>query len=451
MEFKSLQFPKGFLWGSAASAHQTEGGNNNDWSEWEKIPGKIRDGSNSSIACDHYHRYEEDFDLAKEYGHQVHRFSVEWSRIEPQHNMWNEKELLHYRDVVRALIDRGIRPMVTLHHFTNPIWFRDVGGWLNPDSPEIFGAYCKRVAETLCEYDIIWNTINEPMVLVSMGYLYGEFPPGIKDYGRAVTAAKRLAMAHGKAATEIRNVYESRGMKQPLIAPVISVSYFMPADPTNKDDVELVKLLDWLYNHAWISAVIKGRIPDLEVAEDVWPEYGPMRKSVDFIGINYYSRMLVSSKLDFFAGQMPPKDPKLERCEGLDWEVYPKGYYQVLKSFWERYRMPIFLTENGIGTQNDNLRCRYILMHLQQVHRCIQEGVDIRGYLVWSLTDNFEWAQGFSSHFGLIEIDYQTQKRIPRESAALFKEIIKNNGLTKDMQAKYLKKTDVLQYELSGW
>ena len=149
MKYRDLKFPEGFLWGSAASSHQTEGGNHNNWSEWEKIPGKIKDGTNSSVACDHYNRYEEDFDLAKELGHQVHRFSIEWSRIEPKQGQWNEKEIEHYKAVVKALLDRGIKPMVTLHHFTNPIWFRDIDSWLNPESPEIFAPYCKKVAEAV--------------------------------------------------------------------------------------------------------------------------------------------------------------------------------------------------------------------------------------------------------------------------------------------------------------
>lgn len=435
MTFKDLHFPNGFLWGSAASAHQTEGHNNNDWTEWERLPGKIRDGITSEIACDHYNRYEEDFALAKSLGHQVHRFSVEWSRIEPSQGHWDPKELEHYRKVVEALLARDIQPMVTLHHFTNPLWFSNQDAWLNPESPELFAPYCRKMAELLCDYDIIWNTINEPMVVAVAGYLFGEFPPGMHDYGKALTVAKHLLMAHGQAATQIREVYEERGLEQPQIAPVVSVSYFMPADSSNEDDIELAQYYNELYNHIWTRGAVTGTLP--EPLGDGSP-YAPLQQSTDFIGLNYYSRILVSSEVDFLAGEEPPKDPNLERCEGLDWEVFPEGYYHVLKEFWERYSVPIFLTENGIGTSDDSLRCRYILQHLQQVHRAISEGVDIRGYLVWSLTDNFEWAHGYSSHFGLVEVDYQTLRRQPRESAYMFREIIENNGISAELQSKYL-------------
>ncbi len=435
MTFHDLIFPDGFLWGSAASAHQTEGGTYNDWTEWEKIPGRIKDGSNASIACDHYNRYEEDFDLAKKLGHQVHRFSIEWSRIEPSQGKWNATEIAHYEHVVQALVSRGIRPMVTLHHFTNPLWFWDNGGWLNADSPHIFAGYVRKIVEALAEYNIIWNTINEPLVLATLGYLFGEFPPGYRDFDKALTVARHLLMAHGLAASQICRTYEERGLDRPEIAPVISATYFMPADPSNPEDIELAQYLDEVYNHAWIRGAITATLPE-PIGNG--SKYVPLQRSVDFIGLNYYSRMLVSSELDFLAGEMPPKDPNLERCEGLDWEVYPEGYYHIIKSMWERYHTPIFLTENGIGTLDDMLRCRYILTHLQQVHRAISEGVDIRGYLVWSLTDNFEWTYGFGSHFGLVAIDHQTLQRTPRESALMFHEIVTNNGLTAELQERFL-------------
>jgi beta-glucosidase len=436
MGYRDLEFPKSFLWGSAAAAHQTEGGNFNNWTEWEKIPGKRIDGSESSIACEHYNRDEEDFDLAKELGHQVHRFSIEWSRIEPEQDKWNEDEIDHYRSILQALIDRDIQPMVTLHHFTEPVWFRDIGSWLNPKSPEMFAPYCRKIAESFSDFDIIWNTINEPMVVTTMGYVFGEFPPEERDFGKGLTVAKHLLMGHGQAATQLRQVYDEIGKAQPQIAPVISVSHFMPADPENGDDLELVEYLDEIYNHIWIRGAIEGILP--EPAGD-GGRYPPLDDSVDFIGLNYYSRMVVSSELDFMAGEMPPKDSELERCEGLDWEVYPEGYYQVLRSFGDKYDKPIFLTENGIGTSDDAVRQRYIINHLQEVHRAIQEGVEILGYLVWSLTDNFEWAQGFSSHFGLVEIDYDSLERKPKESAYMFREIIEENALTKEIQEKYLR------------
>jgi beta-glucosidase len=323
--------------------------------------------------------------------------------------------------------------MITLHHFTNPLWFRDMDAWLNPESPEIFAPYSRKIAEALSEYDVIWNTINEPMVVVAMGYLFGNFPPEIRDYGKAITAAKHLLMTHGQASVQIREVYDELGIPQPQIAPVLSMSHFEPYNPENEEDIELAAYYDNLYNHQWLEGVMTSSLP-----MDEGQSYKPLDNSADFIGVNYYSRVRVSSELDFLAGEEPPKDPNLERCEGLDWEMYPEGYYPTIKTVWNHWKTPIFLTENGIGATDDSLKRRYLLTHLQQVHRAIQDGMDIRGYLIWSLTDNFEWAEGFSSHFGLVEINYDTQERIPRESAYMFRDIIENNGLLAEMQEKHL-------------
>ncbi len=434
MEYKDLIFPAGFKWGTASSAHQSEGGNHNDWSEWEQVQGNVKDGTDSQVACDHYNRYEEDFDLMKEFGHQVHRFSIEWSRIEPSPERWDERELEHYRRVIQALLVRGIQPMLTLHHFTNPIWFRDLGSWLNPEAPEIFGRYVGKLVSELKDFDIIWNTINEPMVISAMGYLFGEFPPQRKDFGDAQVVSRHLLMAHGQAAEAIRETYEESGKNHPLIAPVMSVSHFMPEDPDDPDDVELATYLDELYNHMWIKGAITGKVIDAEGNE---MRYEALENSVDFIGMNYYSRQVVSSRMDFLNGEMPEKTIA-ERCDGLDWEVFPDGYYPLIKTFWERYGKPLWMTENGIGTMDDSLKCRYIISHLQQVYNAIQDGVDIWGYLVWTWVTNFEWAQGFMSDFGLVGMEPSTLQRIPRESAYLLKDIIEHNGITKEIQQRFL-------------
>ena len=433
--FRTLKFPEGFLWGSAASAHQTEGGNYNSWTEWEKIPGKISDGTNSRISCDHYNRYEEDFDLAKRLGHQVHRFSIEWSRIEPKQGKWNDSEIEHYRKVVQALVDRGIQPMITLHHFTEPVWFDKMDSWLNPDAPEIFAPFCRKVAESLSNFNIIWNTINEPLEVVRLGYLIGVHPPGIQDFGKAMTVAKHILMAHGQAATQIRQIYDEQGKKQPLVFPVMSVTYVEPRDPENKDDVKLAQYLDYLYNQAWIEGAITGRIPEPAGNGE---SYELLKDSVDMIGMNYYNRTIASSEVDYFAGEEVHEEPNLPRCEGLNWVVYPEGYYHIIKAFWKRWQKPIFLTENGIGTVDDALKRRFIIQHLQRIHKVIKEGADIRGYLYWSLTDNFEWAVGYSSHFGLIEIDYETLERRPRESAYMYRDIITSNEISEEIQEKHL-------------
>lgn len=425
----SLKFPEGFMWGCAISAHQVEGNNtNNDWWLWEQ---QGHTAEPSGRACDHYNLYEKDFDLAKELKIQVLRFSIEWSRIEPKENAWNEKEVEHYRKVLEALHERGITPMVTLHHFTNPIWFAEKGAWLNPDSPQIFERYVRHIVEKLGDLIEYYNTINEPMVVATMGYYFGVFPPGEKDLAKALIVARNLLLAHARAYHAIHEVAREFGFKKPKVAIVKNIIIFEPLNPEARGDVSEAQMRDLYFNRAFLDSIARGEIvPPFGNNEPV--DY--LKSTWDFIGLNYYTRMLCSPSV-----QISESGPVPEGAEITDmgWEVYPEGIYRALMML-KRYGKGVVITENGIATRDDEQRCRFIVRHLAQVHRAIKEGVDVRGYLYWSLIDNFEWNHGFSKRFGLIEVDYNTMERKPRPSAYMFRRIIEYNGVPEDLLKKYL-------------
>ncbi|MGQ9722689.1 MAG: glycoside hydrolase family 1 protein [Candidatus Jordarchaeum sp.] len=432
--YQDIEFPKGFLWGAATSAHQVEGNNtNNQWWAWEQEGGHINDGSISGRACDHYNLYEKDFDLIKQLGHNTHRFSIEWSRIEPKEGKWSKKEIDHYRQVIQALNDRDITPMVTLHHFTDPIWLAEKGGWLNPKVVELFERYTRKVVESLGDLIPFYNTINEPVWVAYASYGLGVHPPCHNDMNEFYTAGKHFLMAHGKCYRAIHETVKDMGFKiKPQVGIVKQMMYYDPVDPNVKEDVEEAERMDELTNRWFLEGIHTGIIrkpfgkgEELEYLKDSW----------DIIGVNYYTRSQISPRLN---------DPKVlelmlsRRGESTDmYEVYPEGFYKQLMSV-KKYGKPVYVTENGIATKDDKQRCRYILIHLREVHKAIRDGLDLRGFMYWSLMDNFEWSLGYSMRFGLIEIDYETLERKPRPSAYLYRDIIKSNKITAQQFEKYL-------------
>jgi len=419
-----LVFPDGFLWGCAVSAHQVEGGNtNNNWWQWEQ-QGKILDGSKSGMACDHYNRYEEDFDIAASLKLNVFRTSIEWSRIEPKQGTINMKEVEHYRNVILALRRRGIKPMITLHHFTNPIWFDEQGGWLNPKSPEIFESFVRKVVEHLGDLIPFYNTINEPMIVATMSYLFGVFPPGERSLEKCLVAARNLALAHGRAYVTIHETCKELGYPKPQVAPVKQIPHFEPRDPSSTDDVEEARRRDWFFNGCFLEAVDTGVLqPPLGNGEKI----DHLESSWDFIGVNYYSRTLCTPQGEVFPLPFTGVPEGVEISD-YGWEVYPDGLREVLLSL-KKYGKPVVVTENGIATRNDEQRCRYIVRHLRAVHEAISREVDVKGYIYWSLMDNFEWVLGYQMKFGLVEVDFETMERRLRSSASLYREIIEANAL----------------------
>lgn len=422
-----IRFPAGFYWGCATSSHQVEGNcRNNQWWAWEQEGGHIRDGTVSGIACDHYNRFEEDFSLARELGHNAHRLSIEWSRIEPEEGRWDEREVDHYRRVVESLHRQALTPFVTLHHFTNPLWFEEQGGWLNPRAPELIARYAGFMARALGDAVPFWLTINEPMVVAGIGYIAGLHPPCQRDAALGMQAARHLLLAHGRMYQAI----QESAPHSPQIGPVLNMTYVEPASHS-EEDRQAAELFDRFWNGYFADGIATGTVgPPVGTGEEV----PGLKGSWDLIGLNYYSRIRIRrGPPPMGIDQVPP--PGAETST-MGWEVFPEGFYHCLKRLGA-YGRPVYITENGIGTDDDEQRCRYIVRHLQQVHRALAEGVDVRAYLHWTFTDNFEWAEGFRQKFGLIAMEEGTLNRLPKPSAYLFRDIARANGVPGELLARY--------------
>ena len=387
---KTFKFPKGFLWGSATSAYQVEGGINNcNWSDFK----------NAGVACDHYNRYKEDFDLLKKLNQNAYRLSIEWSRIEPKEGEFNEKEIEHYRKVLSALKEREIVSFVTLYHFTVPLWFEKKGGWLNCKSSEYFGRYVKEMVGSLEGYVDFWTTINEPLILASNSYFTGEWPPREKSFLKTIKVVKKLIQAHKKAYNVIH-----QAKREAKVSIAKSNIFF---EPHHKKVA--TKLLVKEANHFWNEYFLNS-----------------IKKELDFIGLNYYFHHRLKFSLSHPRNWVGYNDNK--KVTDIGWEIYPEGIYRVLKDL-RKYDLPVYITENGLADAQDKFRRDFIRDHLCWIHKAIEEGIDIRGYFYWSLIDNFEWAKGYTPRFGLVEIDYNTLERKPRSSASYYARICKDNSL----------------------
>lgn len=394
-----LKFPENFLWGAATSAYQVEGDNClSDWWPWEEKACKEKSGK----ACCHYEFYEQDFDLAKSLYHNAHRFSIEWARIEPENEEFSEEALIHYQKVLFALRARGLEPIVTLHHFTNPLWLSKLGGWENPKSSAYFARYCDFVVRGLAQNVRYWITINEPTIYVSHAYLFGVWPPQAKSFSQAKRVENQMIAAHIQSYRLIHKIYGDRKLPKPSVSISQHMMALVPCDKSLKNRLAAY-LRHKLFNEGYLDTFAR-------------------HKTLDFIGVNYYSRQLVDLKKWGFrnlAVDVCEKNHSPVKKNSLGWDIYPEGLYQVLLKL-KKYKLPVIITENGICTPDDNLRWEFIRDHLKNIHQAIQEGMPVTGYLYWSLLDNFEWDKGFAPRFGLIDVDYNTQKRMVRESARKF-------------------------------
>jgi beta-glucosidase len=431
-----LKFPKGFLWGSATSSYQIEGGNkNNQWYVWEMEGGHIKDGSVCGKADDFYHLYEKDLDLAKELGHQVFRFSVEWSRIEPRKGEWNPKEVEHYRDVLKAIRKRGIEPFITLHHTTNPIWMEKEDAWVNPSSVDYFKRYTEYIAHELGDLVDLWGPINEPTAYASNSYMLGTSPPCESDLSKYQSVLKNMLLGHAQAYHVIHDLLgKNRSKSAPKVGTVKDTEYFQAYNEKSAKDKNEAGFLHQFYNVSFLDALKTGQIS----APIGSGELDPLLKGAwDFVGFNYYSRILVrSGAREVLQGDKPLTRKDSFGTTDMGYEIYPEGIYHMLK-WLKTYNLPIFITENGVSVKDDKRRAMSIVLHLEQVQRAIKEGANVQAYFYWSLLDNFEWNSGFSKRFGLLEVDYQTMKRTPRPSAYVYRDIIKDNGIAVEMLKKY--------------
>ena len=403
------------LWGAATSAHQVEGGNQwNDWWAWEKA-GKIAEPS--GLACDQYHLFREDFHLARSLGHTAHRFSLEWSRFEPSDGQWNEEAFRHYDEVFDALQAENLEPVVTLHHFTNPQWFAEQGGWLRPDAPDLFARYVKKIAERYGQRAKFWITINEPLIFLYQGYLLGRWPPGEKSLDQCFKVMRELIRAHIKAYQVLHAEAASRNSAC-WVSLAHHMTAFSPCRKASWADRWNLFLREGFLNRLIIEALQSGFL----FYPGIFCEKLPAGRTLDFLGVNYYTRDFIRFKnflgFDQF-GDVCAKDHHHAEVTGLNslnWEIYPQGIREVVSSL-ARYRLPIVVTENGVCTDDDRVRQRFIEDHLRELEKARLAGIPVGGYFYWSLVDNFEWAEGFKPRFGIVEIDYATQERKVRESA----------------------------------
>jgi len=432
-EATSLQFPAGFFWGVSTAAHQVEGGADNQWSAWE-ARGGIKSGERCGLACDWWNNAERDFDLAREIGINSLRLSVEWSRIEPQESSFDSAALLRYRQMLDALRQRGIEPFISLHHFTHPRWFEQKDAFLNPNAPQLFERFARKVVESLGDLCRYWVTFNEPNVYATNGYVTGEFPPGRK--GQVATALRVMSAQARCHLLAYRAIHEV----QPQ-AEVGWAQHYIVFHPVHGGlDRWIAGLQSQIFNEGFLQLIEQGRFNfPLNLVDG---KVNGIGGACDFVGVNVYNRFHVAFDLKS-AGQLfgrvfvppgvPQGDPGVDKPYG---EAFP-GAIRIAVERATRLGKPIYILENGIPDAQDRLRPWLIVNAIKEMHALISEGYDIRGYFHWTLTDNFEWAEGWRLRFGLVALDPNTQERTVRQSGRLYGEIIRQNGLTREMVEEY--------------
>jgi len=433
-----MAFSKDFLWGAASAAHQVEGAWDEDGKTagiWDALcPGHIAHHETGHTACDHYHRFREDIALMKQLGLKAYRFSVSWPRVMPRPHEVNAKGLQFYVDLVDALNEAGIIPMCTVFHWNLPMWLYDMGGWFCPEAPAHFEEYARVLGKALKGKVKYWFTINEPQCFIGLGYESGHHAPFLQTPPEKIPEAIRIVMlAHGRAAKALR---ETAGEQLKIgYAPTSGVYTPDNETPEAIEDArqKTFATLGTFSNALWADPLILGTIPDMMQgvlsAEDMEIIHQPL----DFYAFNIYQSVNLNDR----DGKLNPRVwPGLPRT-ALGWPVTPECIYWSARFHYERYGLPIIISENGMantdflmldGKVHDPQRIDYVHRHLLQLERAANEGIPVAGYLYWSIMDNFEWAQGYDPRFGLIYVDYRTQERILKDSAYDYAEIIRTNG-----------------------
>lgn len=451
-----MEFRKDFIWGAATASYQIEGAafedgkGKNIWDVFCREDGAVSEGHNGDIACDHYHRYKEDVKILKELGVSAYRFSVNWARILPEGTgKINEKGIAFYNDLINLLLENGIEPYLTLYHWELPYELHKRGGWLNPRSPEWFYQYAKVIAENFSDRVKNFFTLNEPQCIVGLGYLTGEHAPGLKvgeeDYFHIW---HNVLMAHGRATEALREY-----AKQKINVGIVSTGAVYIPEKETAEDIEAARKASFslmgnqLEDCSWDVALCCDPVYLKQYPEDILRKYGHcfpkytekdmelIGQPVDFHGQNIYNAVTVQADERGNSIRVPryPGFPQT----AMKWPVTPECLNWPLQFLYERYKTPILVTENGMaahdwiasdGKVHDSSRVDFMIQYLRQLKKAAVAGVDVRGYFAWSLLDNFEWAHGYSQRFGLVYVDYTNQKRTMKDSAFLYKDIIKTNG-----------------------
>jgi len=426
----TFHFPRGFLWGTATASHQVEGNNtNNNWWKWEQEG--HTDGT-SGLACDWWGgRWREDFDRAAEAGQNAHRFSVEWSRIQPTPDKWDEDALEKYRAMLRGLRERGMTAMVTLHHFTDPLWLAEKGSWETEAVVPLFERFVRKTVGALKEYVALWCTINEPNVYALSGYANGAFPPAMNDIKRAAMVEANMVRAHAAAYRAIHEIQPEARVGYALhYRPMVAKNKWSPLDALMRNI--RYEGINMAFPSAISTGVLKSPVGNHKIPE--------AKDTQDYLGLNYYSQDTISFNIrnskELFTQSGFPDDADFSDTKFL--ANIPQGFYDSIKWAVRTYpNTPIIVTENGVECADDHLRPRYLAQHVHQMWRAVNFNWPVKGYFHWSLVDNFEWERGWTQRFGLWELNVETQKRTKRPSADLYAAICKENGLSSDMVQKY--------------
>lgn len=426
-----------FLFGAATASYQIEGAANEDgrlpciWDTYCATPGKVVNGDSGAVACDHYHRWESDLALLKQFGFGAYRLSLAWPRVLDLDGKLNPKGVDFYKRVLDRLQEQGQQSFVTLYHWDLPQHLQDRGGWLNRDTAHRFADYADRISRELAGRVSAWTTLNEPWCSAWLGYGEGRHAPGLTDVRYAVEALHHLLLGHGLACAALRS---NDRAPVGIVANVNAVT----AASNNPADQQAARLAHAHASHWVLDQVLLGRYP--EAMRELWPQAVPpehngdmeiIRAPMDYLGINYYFRQVVKS--DGAHGYLDAPLPNVERTQ-MGWEVHPDGLRDLLLEFKQRYPElpPIYITENGMasddrvsdGRVHDEQRMRYLTRHLAAIDEAMRQGVEVHGYFVWSLLDNFEWAYGYEKRFGIVHVDYKTQQRTPKDSALALREFL---------------------------
>jgi len=461
-------FPSNFLFGTATAAYQIEGAAHEDgrtdsiWDAFARVPGAVVDGHNGDVACDHYHRYEADVDLMASLGLQTYRFSTSWSRVRPDGGPANAQGLDFYSRLVDQLLEKNIKPWLTLYHWDLPQALEEKGGWANRDTAYLFADYAESVHSVLGDRVDAWTTLNEPWCSSFLSYIGGEHAPGIQDPETGLAAGHHLLLAHGLGVQRLRELDPAL-----QLGITLNLTVADPVDPTNAGDLDAARRIDGQFNRFFLDPIFRGSYP-ADLLEDVahlgFDKYvldGDLAITsapIDALGVNYYHGEAVSSTpvADQMSTAAPSERPKRSPfpaaetvywhkrdlpVTAMEWEVQPEGLTRLLRRIHDEYTgetVKLYVTENGAayndvveadGSVNDLERADFLRIHLDAILDAIDEGVNVYGYFYWSLMDNYEWAWGYHKRFGLVRVDYDTLERTPKHSALEYKRIISARAL----------------------
>ncbi|MBL8049376.1 MAG: beta-glucosidase [Chthonomonas sp.] len=450
-----MNFQRDFVWGTATAAYQVEGAAMSEgrglsvWDTFCQRPGAVANGDTGNVACDHYNRYPEDLAIMADLGIQAYRFSFSWSRLIPGgRGALNPHGFEFYDRLIDSLLEKGITPYPTLFHWDYPHELFREGGWLNPDSVEWFGEYTQVVASRYADRVDNWWTLNEPPCFLGLGHVVGTHAPGLKlDWPEFFLATKHAMMAHGRATQVLRNV-----SRKPIRVGYVPISHIAIPFDESPENIEAAREFtfgvptkdrQFWYSRLYLDPVVLGEWPEecVRVLTDHGPEVTDedldlISQPIDMLGLNYYSAPRVRRGEDGGVEVVPW--PAGHPASAFDWPVAPEGLYWSVRFHHERYGLPMMIAENGLscrdwvsedGSVHDPQRIDYLSRHLRQLHRAEREGLGIEGYFHWSLLDNFEWAEGYRHRFGLVHVDFETQKRTPKDSAYWYRDVIARNGL----------------------